>query len=174
MKAKHIGLILAVVVALTGGSYGQMRGGGQGMGGQNRGERVRDQLATLRLLRMTQALDLTEEQTTRLFPTLNRLEKEKAGLQRDMSLQIRELRALLKDPAAVKEDKIAPIVASLEAGRKKVRAIDEEMEIFVESHLTPLQKAKYVIFNIDFMRNLTDVLNRAGQRGAAPAAPVKK
>jgi hypothetical protein len=171
MKAKHIGLILAVAVALTGSAFGQR--GGQGMGGQNR-ERVRDQMATLRLLRMTQALDLTEEQTAKIFPTLNRLEKEKSVLQREMGTHIRDLRGLLQDPESLKEEKLAPIVASLEAGRAKVRGIDEQLDKFVESNLTPLQKAKYVIFNIDFMRNLTDVLNRGGQRGAAPAAPAKK
>jgi hypothetical protein len=171
MKAKHIGLILAVAVALTGATFGQNRG--QGPGGQNR-ERVRDQLATLRILRMTQALDLSEEQTSKIFPTINRLEKAKSALQREMSLKIRDLRGLLQDPSTLKEDTVAPILTALRAGREKVRSIDEELETFIESNLTTIQKAKYVLFSIEFMRNLTDVLNRSGQRGNPPPAPIKK
>ena len=170
MKPKYIGLILAVAVALTGATFGQNRG--QAPVGQNR-ERVRDQLATLRLLRMTQALDLTEEQTSKLFPTINRLEKDKSVLQKEISANIRELRGLLKDPAPLKDDQVNPLLAAIKAGRDKVRAIDAELETFVESNLTTVQKAKYVLFNIEFMRSLTDVLNRSGQRGV-PSAPAKK
>jgi len=170
MKPKFIGLILAVAVALTGATFGQNRG--QAPGGQNR-ERVRDQLATLRLLRMTQALDLTEEQTAKIFPTINKYEKDKSALQKEISANIRELRGLLKDPASLKDDQVNPILAAITTSRDKVRAIDVELETFVESNLTTVQKAKYVLFNIEFMRSLTDVLNRSGQRGAA-SAPVKK
>jgi len=170
MKPKFMGLILAVAVALTGATFGQNRG--LAPLGQNR-ERVRDQLVTLRLLRMTQALDLTEEQTSKIFPTINKFEKDKSALQREIGTNIRELRGLLKDPAALKDDQVNPLLAAIKAGRDKVRAIDAELETFVESNLTTLQKAKYILFNIEFMRSLTDVLNRAGQRGAA-FAPAKK
>jgi hypothetical protein len=165
-----MGLILAVAVALTGATFGQ--NSGQAPVGQNR-ERVRDQLATLRLLRMTQALDLTEEQTSKIFPAITKFEKDKSALQREISTNIRGLRGLLKDPAVLKDDQVNPLLAAIKAGRDKVRAIDAELETYVESNLTTLQKAKYVLFNIEFMRSLTDVLNRSGQRGAA-FAPVKK
>ena len=39
--------------------------------------RIRDNIRTLLLLRMTQALDLTEEQTAKIFPKISRIEKEK-------------------------------------------------------------------------------------------------
>ena len=55
MKSKPIGIILAAVLIMSVSALGQIRG--QMGGGQNR-ERVRDNLATLRLLRLTQALDL--------------------------------------------------------------------------------------------------------------------
>lgn len=171
MKTKSIGIILAAVLVLGAAAFGQNRG--QMGGGQNR-ERVRDNLATLRLLRLTQALDLTEEQTAKIFPTINRIEKEKARIQRDLSAEIRNLRALLKDPA-VKDDKILPLLKSLKEGRQAVRALDGELETYLEATLTTAQSAKYVLFNIDFMRNLTDAVNRAGAlRGNAAPSPIKK
>ena len=171
MKTKSIGIFLAAVLVLGAAAYGQNRG--QMGGGQNR-ERVRDNLATLRLLRLTQTLDLTEEQTVKIFPTINRIEKEKTRIQRDLSIEIRDLRALLKDPAA-KDDKILPLLSSLKAGRKAVRALDVELETYLEANLTTAQGAKYVLFNIDFMRNLTDAVNRGGAlRGNSAPPPIKK
>jgi len=173
MKPKFVGLILAVAVALTGATFGLNGGQAQsGAAGQVR-ERVRDQLATLRLLRMTQALNLTEEQTGKMFPTINKLEKDRADLHRDISAKLRELRALVRDPASLKDEKVLPILDAIKTGRDKVRAIDEQLETFIESNLTTPQKANYVLFNIDFMRSLTDVVNRSSQRGGG-APPFKK
>jgi hypothetical protein len=174
MKPKYVGLILAVAVALTGTTFGLNRGQAQSAAaaGQNR-ERVRDQLATLRLLRMTQALNLTEEQTGKMFPTINKLEKDRTDLHREISAKLRELRNLVKDPASLKDENVLPLLDGIKAGRDKVRVIDEQLETFIESNLTTVQKASYVLFNIDFMRSLTDVVNRSGQRGAG-FPPFKK
>jgi hypothetical protein len=171
MKTKSIGIILAAVLVLGATAFGQNRG--QMGGGQNR-DRVRDNLATLRLLRLTQALDLTEEQTAKIFPTINRIEKEKTRIQRDMGVQIRDLRVLLQDPAP-KDDKILPLLKSLKVGRETVRSLDVELEAFLEAYLTLAQSAKYVLFNIDFMRNLTNAVNRTGAlRGNNAPPPIKK
>jgi hypothetical protein len=171
MKTKSIGIILAAVFILGASAFGQNRG--QMGGGQNR-DRVRDNLATLRLLRLTQALDLTEEQTAKIFPTINRIEKEKSRIQREMGVGIRDLRTLLKDPAA-KDDKILPLLKNVKAGREAVRALDAELDVFLEANLTVAQRAKYVLFNIDFMRSLTDTVNRSGAlRGNNAPPPIKK
>jgi len=171
MKTKSIGIFLAAVLVLGVMAFGQNRG--QMGGGQNR-ERVRDNLATLRLLRLTQTLDLTEEQTAKIFPTINRIEKEKSRIQRDLGAEIRDLRALLKDPAA-KDDKILLLLKSLKAGREAVRSLDVELEAYLEANLTTAQSAKYVLFSIDFMRNLTDAVNRGGGlRGNSAPPPIKK
>ncbi len=171
MRTKSIGVILAAVLVLGATAFGQNRG--QMGGGQNR-DRVRDNLATLRLLRLTQALDLTEAQTAKIFPTINRIEKEKSRIQRDLSVQIRDLRGLLQDPAT-KDDKILLLLKGLKAGREAVRALDVELETYLEANLTVAQSAKYGLFNIDFMRNLTDALNRSGSlRGNNAPPPIKK
>ena len=61
--------------------------------------RLRERISDLYLLRLTRALELTEEQTARLYPVLTRAEKEKADLQRRMGLDLRDLRAeLAKTP----------------------------------------------------------------------------
>ena len=57
--------------------------------------RLRENISDLYLLRLTRALDLTEEQTAKLYPFLTRVEKEKAELQRRMGPDLRDLRGEL-------------------------------------------------------------------------------
>jgi Spy/CpxP family protein refolding chaperone len=137
-------------------------------------QRLRQNLATLRLLRLTQALDLSEEQAARIFPTVNKLEKEKAGLQIAMSADIRDLRRLLAESPA-KEDDIAANVRKIKDAQQVVKQKDAELDAFLENNLTTVQKAKYVIFEIEFYRLLEQTLQgMRGMRGTMPPAPVKK
>jgi Spy/CpxP family protein refolding chaperone len=123
-------------------------------------ERVRENIITLRLLRLTQALDITEEQAAKIFPMANKIEREKLGLQKQMSAAIKDLRKMLKDPS-IKDADIETKLAALKDARQQIKEKDEELEKYLESHLTTVQKAKYILFNIEFMMGLRDTLNRA-------------
>jgi len=137
-------------------------------------QKLRQNLATLRLLRLTQALDLTEDQAARIFPTVNKLEKEKADLQIAMSADIRDLRRFLAE-SPTKDEDIATKVRKIKDAQQIVKQKDAELDAFLEDHLTTVQKAKYVIFEIEFYRLLEQTLQgMRGMRGNAPPAPIKK
>jgi Spy/CpxP family protein refolding chaperone len=139
--------------------------------------KLRQNLITLRMLQMTQALDLSEDQAGKIFPFFNRIEKEKLESQKTMSADIVALRKLIRDPGA-KEGDIAARLESLRAAQAALRAKDSELDKHLEAHLSTVQKARYLLFQIEFYRGLTDVLDRAGMRrgqmGGAPPVPVKK
>jgi hypothetical protein len=163
-------LALASTAAGQAGAPARRQGMGQGMG--QRGARVRENLATLRLLRLTQALDLSEDQTSRIFPFINKIDKQKIGIQRQMSADILELRRIVNN-AAAPETEIAPLIGKIKAAQEEVKRLDAESEAFLEKHLSPLQRGKYVLFQIDFYRMLEQaVSDLRPQRGAA--APIKK
>lgn len=136
---------------------------GQGHpGGQRRN--VRENIFVLRTLRMTQALDLTEAQTAVIFPELNRAEKEKAQLQAELAGEIRDLRQIInKDKVTDKEyeERVAKIMNL----KEKVRRREEEFEKFLFGQLTSSQKAKYIIFNLDFNRGMIERMGRTGMAG---------
>jgi len=124
--------------------------------------RLRENIHTLMLLRMTEALDLSEEQTAKLFPPLTRIEKEKAELQRKAGIEVRDLReALRRDP--VREPDILASVKRIRDLRQAIREKDDEFDRVVEANLTPVQKGKYLVFLVDFARGLGEKLNRARQ-----------
>ncbi|MBN2206916.1 MAG: hypothetical protein JW742_05885 [Candidatus Aminicenantes bacterium] len=129
-------------------------------------ERIRENLLTLRLLRMTQALDLTEEQSAMIFPAVNRIEKEKLGLLRRLSPEIEGLREAVRSPEPDEADILARADRVREL-RDAVKAKDDELEAFLEAGLTPVQRAKYLLFSVDFYRGIGQILERTRRPGGA-------
>lgn len=123
-------------------------------------QRMRENINRLRLLRMTEVLELTEEQTAKIFPASYQIEKEKIDIIKTLNREIRELKALLGG-ANPKEEEIAAKVKTVKELRTNLLEKDQEFEILLEKNLTEIQKAKYVIFSIEFYRNLGEKLNRA-------------
>lgn len=131
--------------------------------------RLRENISDLYLLRLTRALELTEEQTAKLYPFLTRVEKEKAALQRQMGLDLRDLRAELAN-ASAGEGNVLGLVARIREARRTIRRKDDEVENVLEGVLTPIQKARYLIFTVEFLRSVGEKLERA--RGLR--APIKR
>jgi Spy/CpxP family protein refolding chaperone len=125
---------------------------------------VRENMFVLRTLRMTQALDLTEAQTAVIFPELNRAEKEKARLQADLAREIMELRQLINNKK-VEDREFEDRVAKIADLREKIRSRESEFEKFLFTQLTSAQKARYIIFNIDFNRGMMERMGRARLAG---------
>ncbi len=130
-----------------------------GMPNQEIEGRARENIHRLRLIRMTEALELTEEQTAAIYPMASRIEKEKTAILRALSQEIRDLKQRLNaekpDEAAISE-----IVVKMKEMRANLLAKDKEFEDFLESHLTTLQKAKYLIFSAEFNRGLGEQISR--------------
>jgi len=134
-------------------------------------QRVRENLVTLRLLRLTQALDLSEDQAAKVYPVINRIEKEKLDIQKQMSADIRNLRVMIKEDAP-KDADIEARYQNIKAARLRIIEKDDEMDAFLEKNLTTIQKAKYLLFQIEFYRTLSEGMDRLRMMRNKP--PVKK
>jgi Spy/CpxP family protein refolding chaperone len=109
---------------------------------------------------MTQALDLTEEQTARIFPVVNRIEKEKRRLNRELVRNLRELRAILQEQDYTQEQ-LVDRIAAIKKLRMAVKSKEAEFEGFMEEVLSVEQQAKFLIFFQDFFRRLQQHLDEA-------------
>lgn len=136
-----------------------------------RRQKVREDLVTLRLLRLTQALDLTEEQAVKIYPSINRIEKEKMDIQKRMSADIRDLRSMVNGPTP-KEADIEIKYKNVRAAQQSIKDKDAELDEFLEKNLTSIQKAKYLLFQIEFFRVLNDSMDRVRMMRNKP--PLKK
>ncbi|MDH5466159.1 MAG: hypothetical protein OEY25_01940 [Candidatus Aminicenantes bacterium] len=134
--------------------------------------RTRENIVTLMLLRMTRFLELTEDQTAKVYPLVTRVEKEKMEINLKIAGQMQELRMMLKegepDPEALQVR-----IQALKELRKGLGSKDAEVEAQLEEILTVVQQAKYLVFMNVFFRELRENLERARNiRGKA--APKKK
>ena len=123
-------------------------------------ERLRENLNQLRLIRMTEALDLTEDQTAKIFPLASRMEKEKAEIVRELGAKMADLRQMIGEGTPRDED-LAARVEAIRQLRRGLQEKDLEFEKFLQANLTGIQVAKYVIFQADFNQAMGERLNRA-------------
>jgi Spy/CpxP family protein refolding chaperone len=121
--------------------------------------RLRERISDLYLIRLTAYLELTEDQTARLYPVLTRVEKDKLALQRGLGTDLRDLRAELAKVQPGEREVVA-LTDRIRQARRAVREKDEEAEAALDRVLTPLQKAKYLVFTVDFLRNVGENLGR--------------
>lgn len=165
MKKTAFVAVLSLILAL--GPWSTARAAQQG--DPQARMRLRQNISDLYLLRMTRVLELTEEQTAKLYPLLTRVEKDKADLQRRMGQDLRELRAELAK-SGPDDEKVLELAARIREDRRTIRQKDTEVEDALDGILTPVQKGRYVVFTVDFLRGLGENVERArGQR-----APIKR
>lgn len=154
-------MFAAAVLLVALGPLAAAQGGGQQGDPQVR-MRLRENISTLYLLRLTRALELSADQTSRLFPVLTRIEREKAEMQRRMNIDLLALREALARPAE-DEGRLLELVARIREERRAIREKDDETEAVLEEVLSPVQKARYLIFTVEFYRALGHQLERARQ-----------
>lgn len=122
--------------------------------------RARENMRTLWLLRMTRVLELTEEQTAKVFPIVSRIEKEKSEIYQQIGKQVRELRLILREEEPDQDD-LKNKINKIKELRNLIKKKDEELEARMEENLTLIQRAKYLMFAANFYRDLRDNLDRA-------------
>jgi len=123
-------------------------------------KKIRENINTLRLLRMTQALDLTEEQAAKIFPAMTRISKEKREIYKEIGQKMKELRLILTKEKP-EEHEIESVIEDLKRLRNAIQSKDKELEKIIEKNLNLVQKAKYLIFAVDFYRGLREKVDKA-------------
>jgi Spy/CpxP family protein refolding chaperone len=139
---------------------------------QNR-RRARENMRTLWLLRITRVLELTEEQTAKVFPIVSRIEKEKSEIYQQIGKQVRELRLILKEEEPDQND-LKNKINEIKELRNLIKKKDEELEARMEENLTLIQRAKYLMFAANFYRDLRDNLDRARIQRERQRQKIKK
>lgn len=124
-------------------------------------ERVRERIKTMRMWKLTEALDLDEKTAARLFPLLNQYHNRRE----ETEMRIKEDVVSLKN--ALHERDRAGITALLGAVEEKHQSLerlrDEERQRLKEI-LTLEQQAQYLIFQIEFRRDMKRMIAEARGR----------
>lgn len=135
-------------------------------------EKARERIQMVRMLKMTEALRLDRETAARFFAIETRYEDTKRQVRRDLQDDIQRLRQNLQNINPPEKDLRETIIRI--RNRKKdlndlnLRQIDEELGL-----LRPEQQARYLLFSIDFRREIDDLLREVRDEKPPERHPEK-
>ncbi len=124
-------------------------------------EKIRKRIETLRMWRLTEALNLDEKTSAQVFPILNRFDKKRYELEESLREGMRDLRESLRNK---KEDQLKKILNKLEDNHKALQSLKQEEWAEMKKVLTIEQQAKFIVFLTEFEREVRKLIAEARER----------
>ncbi|RLA85321.1 MAG: hypothetical protein DRG31_03300 [Deltaproteobacteria bacterium] len=124
-------------------------------------KKLRD-FEALKLWKLTQALDLTEDEAAELFPLLKRYSRERRQLLREYRRSLRELRELLQKDAP--EDRLKEKISEVESYIERMDQLRQREWEQVKGVLSVEKQARYLLFLDRFYRDFWRILRRRASR----------
>jgi len=168
-------ITMLVTIMITGlATYGLAVADMDDLGGpppKGKHERIRERIETLRLWKLTKALDLDEVTASRLFPLLNRYDKKRFRIEKAVRKDMGDLKRALEDG---NRNEIQEILQRLEDRHRELQRLNNEEMAEIKKILTPEQQARYVLFQYRFKREMRKMIEKARARrlrGLPPQEP---
>ncbi|GBE00544.1 hypothetical protein BMS3Abin07_02597 [bacterium BMS3Abin07] len=124
-------------------------------------EKIRKKIEVLRIWKLTEALDLDENTSSRLFPILKKYDRKRAVSQKSFITGLKELRESLKEN---REDNLKDIIDKLERNHMELERINNEERNELKTILSVKQQAQYILFQLRFKRELQRFISEARKK----------
>ncbi len=126
----------------------------------------REIIEKVRIYRLTEELDLNEEQAAKFFPRLKDIRKTEQMFHKQKMEIVRELKELLKEGA--KEQEIIKVLNKFqELQKKRFESQLKEIE-GIRNILTPEQQARFLVFQEEFEKEIRDLIKEVKGRRLLP------
>jgi len=125
-------------------------------------EEVRKKVEAIRIYRLTEALKLDEKTSAQLASLLGTIDLQRRELMNQNMDAMKELRSSLKAPHP-NESKLKPLLERLEKNHREMAELKEKELRGLKDILTVEQRARYVVFQREFTREMRGMI--AGARG---------
>lgn len=166
MKMK-IFLIVLITASTLSAQYWQMPG--QGPGGP--GGMSRENMEAVRIWKMTEMLELTEDQVATFIPAMQIHERKIQTLQKKHAVLIRENQTLI-ERGNVNQKDVEKALASYTKLEKEIHAVKMEWMAKLPEYLSPEQQLRYLTFEAEFRKHLRRFIQ--DQRGSQPRGSGKR
>jgi Spy/CpxP family protein refolding chaperone len=162
-------VVLTALVAVTGSTAVQAQSWREPADPR---EKARERIQMVRMLKVTEALRLDRDTAARFFAVGSRYEDTKRQVRRDMNDDIQRLRHTLQNLHPPEKD-LRETVSRIRNRKKDLselhlKQLDEELGL-----LRPEQQARYLLFTIDFRREIDDLLREVREERPAERHPDK-
>ncbi len=126
-------------------------------------EKVRKRIELIRMWKLTEELDLTEETGAKLFPILHKYDEKRIELHKERQNVMNQLRRALEDEATSDET----IKAAMEQVDKNALAVSDlirQQHQELKGVLSLRQQAKFILFQREFHREIRKTISEARER----------
>ena len=136
-------------------------------------EKSRERIQMVKMLKLTEALRLDREAAARFFVVNGQFEETKRRLRGDLHQDIERLRQLTRNLNAP-EKELRETVLRIKNRRKdlndlNLKQLEDELNL-----LRPDQQARYVLFTIDFRREIDDIVREVRDERPPAARPAER
>ncbi len=145
------------------GSDSQAFGGDETPQAYEKRENIRKRIELIRMWKLTEKLDLTEETGAKLFPLLHKYDEKGIRLQKERNSITNQLRRALEDEATSDEE----IEAAMDNLEKNVLAASDlirQQRKELKGILSTRQQAKFILFQREFHREIRKIIAEARER----------
>lgn len=160
MKNIRVAVLLLLIMAMGSTEALALRDD-PGPPGRRNMENVRERVGTIRMWKMTKALDLDTKTSAELFPIMNRYDKKRAGLELSLREDMRDLRAAVRDG---RPGSLRALIDRIEQNHQALQRLNDEEWQESKRVLTVEQQAKYLLFRQEFERDMRMMIDRVRDR----------
>lgn len=126
-------------------------------------KKVRERIALIRMWKLTEELDLTDETGAKLFPILRKYDEKWMGLQKERRGLMQQLKKALEDEAT-SDKEIEGAMERVETNAMAVSDLLRQQCQELKRILSPRQQAKFILFQRQFQREIRRIIAEARQR----------
>jgi len=163
MKKSRIPILICLSLALLAPAgllaQGPPHHPGDRPGHMGERKKIRENIETLRMYKLLEALDLTSDQSTQFLPALKEFQDAKRKFQDDKRALLKELEDALESEQ-IDEKKLRQTLAALESTREEFQGEFVKFLGKARAMLTLQQRARLQLFEERFERRLRDSIRQ--------------
>jgi Spy/CpxP family protein refolding chaperone len=126
-------------------------------------ERLREEIETMKMWKMLEVLDLTDEQSNDFLPAWKELQKAQKEFREKRENLLKSLEAVLGEEKP-DESKIRDILGQLEKERSKFDEVQQRFRKKAQEVLTSEQQAKLLLFEDKFEKRMMEIIRQYRER----------
>ena len=146
-----------------GGPGGQAFEGDEPLPPFEKREEIRKRIELIRMWKLTEELDLTEETGAKLFPILHTFDEKRRELHKERHTIMNELRKALEN-VATSDEEIEAAMDKLDENALAVSDLLRQQRQELKGVLSPRQQAKFVLFQREFHREIRKIIAEAREK----------
>ncbi|MCF7796226.1 MAG: periplasmic heavy metal sensor [Lentisphaeria bacterium] len=134
------------------------------------GDEVPQGVEAVRIFKLTQALNLTDDQITTFIPVLQRHEEQVREAQQALRKIMSEGRTLLNEDK-VNQKEVDKFIARVNQQQNRVQQLNQDFLNSLSKHLTPRQQLQFLGFEERFRRQLREFIQQRREPPTRPNRP---